>query len=37
VIARLWARFHRPAHIGWGGDPINPWQSCWNPTPEEIR
>jgi hypothetical protein len=37
MIARLLARFRRPAHIGWGGDPINPFETCWNPTGMEIR
>ncbi len=37
MIARLLARFRRPAHIGWGGDPIDCWQPCWTPTPFEIR
>lgn len=37
MIRRLLNRLRQPAHIGWGGDPTNPWTPCWTPTDWEIR
>jgi hypothetical protein len=40
VIARLrraLRHYRRPDHIGWGGDPADPFAAVWNPWAGEIR
>ncbi len=37
LLSRL-RGLRQPAHIGWGGDPRDPFTTCWNPDPKgEIR